>query len=70
MHLIELRTTPQGHSAYREVGQEMWRLIRDEAGHTAVAEMMRFVDLSEEPPLGRLEAEHRAEERRQIREQA
>ena len=70
MHLIELRTTPQGHSVYRGVGQEMWRLIRDEAGHAAVAEMMSFVDLSEEPPLGRLDAERRAEERRQVRERA
>lgn len=64
VHLIELRTTPQGHSAYRKVGQEMWRLIRDEAGHTAIAEMMKFVDLSDEPPLGRLDAERRAEQRR------
>ena len=70
MHLIELRTTPQGHSVYRGIGQEMWRLIRDEAGHAAVAEMMGFVDLSEEPPLGRLDAERRAEERRQVRERA
>lgn len=70
MHLIELRTTPQGHSVYREIGQDMWQLIRDEAGHPAVAEMMRFVDLSEEPPLGRLDAELRAEERRQVRERA
>ena len=28
MHLIELRTTPQGHPAYRLVGQEMHRLHR------------------------------------------
>ena len=70
MHLIELRTTPQGHSVYRGIGQEMWRLIRDEAGHAAIAEMMRFVDLSEEPPLGRLDAENRAEERRKVRERA
>lgn len=70
MHLIELRTTPQGHSVYRGIAQEMWRLIRDEAGHAAVAEMMRFVDLSEEPPLGRLDAENRAEERRKVRERA
>ena len=70
MHLIELRTTPQGHSVYRGVGQEMWRLIRDEAGHTAIAEMMKFVDLSEEPPLGRLDAERRAEQRRQVEERA
>ena len=70
MHLIELRTTPQGHSVYRRVGQEMWRLIRDEAGHAAIAEMMKFVDLSEEPPLGRLDAEHRAEQRRQVQKRA
>ncbi len=70
MHLIELRTTPQGHSVYRGVGQEMWQLIRDEAGHAVIAEMMKFVDLSEEPALGRLGAEHQAEQRRQAREQA
>ncbi|WP_419845838.1 FAD-dependent thymidylate synthase [Candidatus Poriferisocius sp.] len=70
MHLIELRTTPQGHSVYRKVGQEMWRLIKDEAGHAAIAEMMKFVDLSEEPPLGRLDAERRAEQRRQVKERA
>ena len=35
MHLIELRTTPQGHPAYRTVGQEMHRLIAEEAGHRA-----------------------------------
>jgi thymidylate synthase ThyX len=64
MHLIELRTTPQGHPAYRVVGQEMHRLIAEEAGHRAVAEMMRFVDYSPEPALERLEAERRAEQRR------
>ncbi|MXW42367.1 MAG: thymidylate synthase [Acidimicrobiia bacterium] len=67
MHLIELRTTPQGHPTYREIGQEMWRLIRDKAGHTAVAEMMRFVDLREETPLGRLAAERRTDKLRQLR---
>ncbi len=67
MHLIELRTTPQGHPAYRKIGQEMWRLIRDTAGHVAVAEMMRFVDLSTEPALGRLVAERRKEKQRQPR---
>ena len=65
MHLIELRTTPQGHPAYRLVGQEMHRLIAEEAGHHAVAEMMRFVDHQPEPALERLDAERRAEARRQ-----
>jgi thymidylate synthase ThyX len=64
MHLIELRTTPQGHPAYRVVGQEMHRLIAEEAGHHAVAEMMRFVDHSPEPRLERLAAERRAAARR------
>jgi len=64
MHLIELRTTPQGHPAYRLVGQEMHRLIAEEAGHPAIAEMMRFVDHSAEPELERLQAERRAESRR------
>jgi hypothetical protein len=64
MHLIELRTTPQGHPAYRIVGQEMHRLIAEEAGHHAIAQMMRFVDHSAEPELERLQAERRAESRR------
>ncbi len=64
MHLIELRTTPQGHPAYRRVAQRMYELIATEAGHPAVAALMRHVDLSDDPPLGRLEAERRAEERR------
>jgi len=64
MHLIELRTTPQGHAAYRRVAQEMYRLIAEEAGHHAVAEMLRFVDLTPDPGLERLAAERRAEQRR------
>lgn len=64
MHLIELRTTPQGHPAYRRVAQRMHELIATEAGHPAVAAMMRYVDHSDDPPLGRLEAERRAEQRR------
>ncbi len=67
MHLLELRTTPQGHPAYRVVGQEMHRLIAEQAGHHAVAEAMRFVDHSPEPSLERLDAERRAEVRRQSR---
>jgi thymidylate synthase ThyX len=64
MHLLELRTTPQGHPAYRVVGQEMHRLIAEQAGHHAVAEAMRYVDHSPEPSLERLDAERRAELRR------
>jgi hypothetical protein len=64
MHLIELRSGPQGHPAYRTVAQEMHRLIATEAGHPAVAEMMRYVDHTPEPSLERLDAERRAESRR------
>ena len=62
MHVIELRTAPQGHPAYRRVCQKMHRLIADQAGHKAIAEAMSFVDHSE-VELERLESE-RANERR------
>lgn len=65
MHLIELRTTPQGHPSYREVGQEMHRLIADEAGHRVIAEMMRFVDHSDQTDLERLQSERNAAARRE-----
>jgi thymidylate synthase ThyX len=65
MHLIELRTAPQGHPSYRRVGQAMHRLIAEQAGHTALAAAMTFVDHSE-VALERLEAE-RAAERRRVR---
>jgi thymidylate synthase ThyX len=63
MHLIELRSSPQGHPAYRRVACDMHELIATQAGHRAVAEMMRFVDLSD-PGLERIEGERRAEARR------
>jgi len=67
VHLIELRSTPQGHPAYRTVAQEMHRLIAEEAGHRALAAAMSFVDHSAEPRLERLDAERRAEARRATR---
>jgi hypothetical protein len=67
MHLVELRSAPQGHPAYRVVAQEMHRLIAEKAGHRAVAEAMRFADHTPEPALERLVAERRAEQRRQSR---
>ncbi|HKR98622.1 MAG TPA: FAD-dependent thymidylate synthase, partial [Candidatus Dormibacteraeota bacterium] len=42
MHMIELRTSPQGHPSYRRVCQEMHRLIDEVAGHHLVAGAMRF----------------------------
>jgi hypothetical protein len=64
MHVIELRTTPQGHPVYRRVCQQMHRLIRDEAGHRAIAAAMGFVDHSG-GEVGRLQAERRTEAKRQ-----
>jgi thymidylate synthase ThyX len=46
MHMIELRTAPQGHPAYRRVCQQMHRLIADRAGHHAIAGAMKFADHS------------------------
>ena len=63
MHMLELRTGPQGHPSYRRVCQEMHRLIAERAGHHALAAMMRHVDHSE-PELERLESERRAEAKR------
>src|SRR5699024_7204691 len=65
MHMLELRSGTQGHPAYREVAQEMHRLISEEAGHKAVAAAMEYVDHSPEPGLERLDAERRAEARRE-----
>jgi hypothetical protein len=63
MHLLELRTGPQGHPTYRGVCQEMHRLIAEQAGHRAIAELMTYVD-HESYGLERLEAERRAAARR------
>jgi thymidylate synthase ThyX len=66
MHVIELRTSPQGHPAYRRVCQQMHRLIADVAGHHAIAGAMRFVDHST-VELERLQEERRIEAKRQAR---
>ena len=63
MHVIELRTAPQGHPAYRRVCQQMHRLIAERAGHRAVADAMTFVDHTE-VELERLKAERELEKRR------
>jgi hypothetical protein len=64
-HLIELRSQPAGHTAYRRVAHEMHRLIAEVAGHTAIAGGMTFVDHSD-VDLERLEAERAAEKRRKL----
>jgi hypothetical protein len=63
MHVIELRTSPQGHPAYRRVCQQMHTLIAERAGHRAIAAAMQFVDHSA-VELERLQAERRLEQKR------
>ena len=63
MHLIELRTAPQGHPAYRRVCQRMHRLIADVAGHRAIAGAMAFADHSV-VELERLGSERQLEKKR------
>ena len=63
MHLIELRSGPQGHPSYRRVAHEMAGLIRNDAGHTLIADSMNYVDFSD-VDLERLEAERAAERNR------
>jgi len=67
MHVIELRSAPQGHPAYRRVCQQMHRLIAERAGHQAIAAAMIFTDHSE-VELERLNAERALEARRARRE--
>jgi thymidylate synthase ThyX len=63
MHVIELRSAPQGHPSYRRIAQAMHRLIAERAGHRALAAAMTFADHSA-VDLERLEAERAAERRR------
>jgi thymidylate synthase ThyX len=63
MHVIELRTSPQGHPSYRRVCQLMHRLIAEQAGHRAIAGAMQFVDHSS-VELERLQSERNLEKKR------
>ncbi|MGH9141365.1 MAG: FAD-dependent thymidylate synthase [Vicinamibacterales bacterium] len=63
MHVIELRTSPQGHPSYRRVCQLMHRAIAEQAGHRAIAAAMQFVDHSS-VELERLQSERNLEKKR------
>jgi thymidylate synthase ThyX len=63
MHVIELRTAPQGHPSYRRVCQAMHRAIAGHAGHRAIAAAMQFTDHSE-VELERLQSERALEKKR------
>ena len=63
-HLIELRSQPAGHSAYRDVAHQMHKAIRDVAGHRLIADSMKYVDYTE-TELERLAGERRAQSKRE-----
>ncbi len=54
-HLHELRTSPQGHPAYRKLVQQMHEKLAEV--HPLLAEGMKFVNQDEDPELTRLAAE-------------
>ncbi len=65
-YFIELRSTPEGHFAYRQIALEMFELVRQRAPLFA-----RCIRAHEDPVLlGRLQAEQTADERRLRRMQA
>jgi hypothetical protein len=66
MHVIELRSAPQGHPAYRRVCQQMHTLIAERAGHRIIADAMQFADHSD-VELERLNAERALEKKRLTR---
>jgi thymidylate synthase ThyX len=45
MHMIELRTAPQGHSSYRKVCQDMMTALRD--AHPELASTIQFADYNQ-----------------------
>lgn len=63
-HMLELRTGASGHSDYRRICLKMHALIREQAGHAAIADAMKYVD-AKDYGLGRLSSELRQSQRRQ-----
>jgi len=60
-HVIELRTTAQGHPDYRYICQQMFKKINDI--HPLIMKGMKFVDLNQYE-LGRFDTEKRKEMKR------
>ena len=58
LHMVELRTMPQGHPDYRVICQEIWRRIQEV--HPTLAECGKFIDWKSYR-LGRLQSEMRTE---------
>ena len=55
-HFIELRTSPQGHTGYRKIANQMHELLSEH--HPMIGEAMKFVNKDEDPELSRLAAEN------------
>jgi len=61
VHMIELRTVPQGHQDYRIVAQKMYHSINKK--HPSLSKIMKFVDMNKYE-LERFESEKRTEAKR------
>ncbi|HEX7926132.1 MAG TPA: FAD-dependent thymidylate synthase, partial [bacterium] len=67
--LVELRSQPQGHPAYRRMAQDMFRAVREI--QPRLAPLFKFVDMQgskggARDMLGRLDAEKRKEQKKQL----
>lgn len=58
MHIIELRTAPNGHPEYRKLCQLLYEQM--EIVHPMLAETLKFVNLDDDHELTRLESERAA----------
>jgi thymidylate synthase ThyX len=58
LHMVELRTMPQGHPDYRFICQEIWRKVQEV--HPTLAGCGKFIDWKQYR-LGRLQSEMRTE---------
>ncbi|MGC8460848.1 MAG: FAD-dependent thymidylate synthase [Candidatus Dormibacteria bacterium] len=47
LHMIELRTSPQGHASYRRICQAMYEEIEHTAHHKNIAQAMKFVGMDD-----------------------
>ena len=61
VHMIELRTVPQGHQDYRMVAQKMYQSINKK--HPILSNIIKFVDMNKYE-LERFESEKRTEAKR------
>jgi thymidylate synthase ThyX len=58
IHLIELRSVPQGHPSYRKIAQQMYLEIKKI--HPELAKTIQYVDMNDYQ-IGRLDSESKKE---------